>query len=102
MPAPPSAPILGPLLRASDCAKQSPDGFLNLLLNELPDHRYEVRRSRAWTLPRRSVLRVRAGMSMELESDSRMLPFVAGGVSLGYRSEPSGLPGGPGRERQAF
>jgi len=37
-------------------------------------------------------LRIRAGMSME--SESRILAFGAGGVSLGYRSEASGLPGG--------
>src|SRR5205823_14345479 len=30
------------------------------------------------------------------------LAFGAGGVSLGYRSEPSGLPGGPGREPGVF
>jgi len=37
-----------------------------------------------------------------MESEARILAFVAGGVSLGYRSEPSGLPGGPGREPGVF
>src|SRR5437867_2094353 len=43
----------------------------------------------AWTLPRRSVLRIRAGMSME--SESRILAFDAGGVRLGYRRSLAGF-----------
>ncbi len=46
-PPPPSAPpILGPLLRATDCAKQPLDRLLHLLPNHVADEGDEVRRSR--------------------------------------------------------
>ena len=45
-PAPPSAPILGPLLRATDCAKQPLDRLPHLIVDDVADEGDEVRRSR--------------------------------------------------------
>src|SRR2546422_2353282 len=45
-PAPPSAPILGLLLRASDCTEQPLDRLLHLFADHVADEGDEVRRSR--------------------------------------------------------
>src|SRR2546425_10499134 len=45
-PAPPSAPILGPLLRATDCAKQPLDRLPHLFPHHVADHSDQALSSR--------------------------------------------------------
>src|SRR2546425_4508889 len=45
-PTPPSAPILGLLLRPTDCAKERLDSLLHLLPNHVADHRDQTPSSR--------------------------------------------------------